>query len=165
MSDHYDSDTVTNVKYIYIIAIVLWIFLIYILELYNTDNIGMLILFIPILVYLISMTYFEGCDTNIENEVFQYDVFVFGVAVITLIISSRYTYYSSFFYKLLFVGVLLTALSTIDFWISKHNLILVKHIRSILQTAAVIIFIYIFYSVYFVSTKNNPFSHANPFVN
>ena len=161
--DSYEEDTISKVRIMYIIAIIIWILLVIYLELYITDFIGTCILFIPIIYYLISMFYFNKCNPKIEDEIFQYDLLAFGVVIITVFISYRYAEYSNFFYKLIFVGIFLLGVSMLDLWIPKNELVLAKNFRSILQTAATVIFIYLFYTFYYISYYDGE-STRNPFV-
>ena len=160
----YDEESVDNVKFIYIISIVIWVILICILQMYITDYIGILILFIPIVIFIISFVSFKSCQTDIEDEIFQYDILAFGVVIVTVFLSLGYPEYSSYFYRLIFVGILLMGLSMIDVWVSRRFLIVHKHIRGILQTMATTIFIYLFYSFYYLAARtsvaHNPFTGA-----
>lgn len=163
--DSYDGDVISNVRIMYIIAIFIWVLLVIYLELYITDFIGTCIIFIPIIFYLISMFYFDKCNPKIESEIFQYDLLAFGVVIITVFISYRYAEYSNFFYKLIFVGIFLLGISMLDLWLPRKELVISKHFRNILQTAATVIFIYLFYSFYYISyndgePKRNPFSEV-----
>ena len=73
------SDVIVNyIQNIYIIGIVIWILLIIMLDIYNTDTIGKFILFVPILIFLVSMYSFENCSQDLEEEMFQYDALYFG---------------------------------------------------------------------------------------
>jgi len=166
MDENYGTDTVTKVFYVYILAILIWVFLIYALDLYQTDTIGKLLLFIPIAIFIVSMISFKECEIEIEDEIFQNDFLAFGVVIITVFLSLRYYRYITFFYKLIFTGILLLGLSMIDVWIPKRNLILVKHIRGILETMAIVIFIYLFYCFYFIAhhtegVAKNPFADVH----
>jgi hypothetical protein len=163
MDTKYSDDVINKVFYVYVIAVLIWIILIYALDLYQTDLIGKFILFIPIAIFIISMVSFENCEIEIENEIFQYDMVAFGVVIVTVFLTMRYARYTTFFYKLIFVGILLLGLSMFDVWIPRRNLIIAKHIRGILQTMSSVIFIYIFYTFYFISHHNESISF-NPFV-
>ena len=158
----YDHSSINTLRLVYIFAIILWIVIIWYLELYNTDFIGGLILFIPIIYYIISMYSLTQCDHNIENEIFQYDVFLFGGALIAILISNKYSQYASYFYKLIFVGVFLAALSITDIFTSSKNISLYKHIKVILQTASTFVFVYLFYTMYFVTSNIVP-NNRDPF--
>jgi len=162
----YNKDVVSTVELVYVFGIIIWILLCIILELYKTDYIGSFILVLPIIFFIISMFSFKSCVKEIENEIFQYDTLAFGVVIITIFLALRYKEYSNFFYKLIFVGILLIGLSMIDLWVSKENIIIFKHIKSILQTLGMIIFIYLFYSFYYISSMSveetlNPFTDLN----
>lgn len=150
--ERYDEDTTFKVQSLYLIAIVLWIILIYILDLYKTDFIGLLILSIPIILFLISYYYFPNCDKGIGNDFYQSDIVTFGVVIISVFLSSRYEHYSGYFSKLIFIGIFLMGLSMIDVCTSNSNRVIITHIKNILQTGATAIFIYLFYTLYFIST-------------
>ena len=159
----YDHTNIDNIRLIYIFAIILWVVIIWYLDLYKTDFVGGIILLLPIIYYLFSMFSITDCSSDIENEIFQYDVFLFGGALISILISAKYAEYSSYFYRLIFVGVLLAAISVTDIWTSKKNLSLYKHVKTILQTASTFIFVYLFYTFYFVTVHRSPMN-KDPFV-
>ena len=166
MSDHvckYDNDNLNIVQLLYLFAIILWIVIIWYLELYNTDFIGGIILLIPIIYYIFSMYNIPQCTNEIEQEIFQYDVFLFGGALIAILISNKHAEYSSYFYKLIFIGVLLAGISVTDIWTSKKNMFIYKHIRTILQTASTFVFVYLFYTFYYVS-YNKSQVNSDPFL-
>lgn len=159
---NYEEDTISDVRTIYVVAIFMWILIIYILELYKTDTVGLLVLSIPIVFFIISMTFFDKCTKDIEDDICQYDILAFGVTIITVFLSWKYAEYLSYLYRLIFVGILLLAVSMLDLWIPKKELVLHKHIRDILQIMSTVIFIFIFYTFYFISLKKD--SHIrNPF--
>ena len=161
--NNYDDDTVSNVRILYIVLIIIWLLLILYLKLYITDFMGMLILSIPIIYFLINMFYFDKCTPSIENEIFQYDILAFGVVIITVFLGFKFLEYSNFFYKLIFVGVLLLGISMLDLWLPRMELIVVKHFKGGLQIISTVIFIYLFYTFYFISS-NTEDSCRNPFI-
>jgi len=151
MDGLYSDDIIERVNNLYLLAILIWIIIIIFLELYYTDIIGGFILLIPIIIFIISMTSFKNCHIEMEAEIFQYDILAFGVVIVTIFLALKYVNYTTFFYKLIFVGILLLGISMIDVWLSPNDLIIAKHIRGILQTMSTAIFIYIFYTFYFIS--------------
>lgn len=162
--NHYESSIIDSVKILYIIAIAVWIILIFILDMYHTDYIGSLILLIPVVLLFISMNNFEHCNPTIEREIFQWDILAFGVVIITIFLSIKdHLEYKIFFYRLIFVGILLVALGMVDLWLPRKELILHKHVKTIFEIFATTIFVYIFYSFYFIYSKTGV-SNKNPFV-
>lgn len=160
----YDKSIVDEVKILYIIGIAVWIVLIFILDLYHTDYIGTLILIIPIILLIISMNKFEGCKLSIEEEFFQGDVLAFGIVIITVFLSVKdHPEYKTFFNRLIFVGILFVALQMVDLWLPRKELLLYKHMKTIFETFAIIIFVYIFYTFYFITSKKGTFN-KNPFL-
>jgi len=162
-NNKYDRSIVDHVTLLYTVAIVFWIVLIFILDLYRTDAIGSLILIIPIIYMLISMNKFEECDTKIEEELDDWDILPLGVVIITVFLTLKHPEYTTFFYRLIFVGVLLVALGMMDLWLPRKHLILHKHFRTILEILSTTIFVYIFYVFYFIYSKRET-NNRNPFV-
>src|SRR6266496_4832340 len=105
----------------------------------------------------------SSCDKGIEDEILQYDIFIFAGALISILVSNKHREYASYFYRLIFVGVLLAALGITDIWSSKKNLFLYKHIRSILQIASTFVFVYLFYTFFFITYNTAP-QNNDPFV-
>lgn len=161
--DKYGEETVETIRSIYVLGIIIWILVIILLELYNTDYIGGLILIIPIIFFIISMVSISSCEPDIDGEMFKYDVFLFGGAVIAILIGYESSEYATYFYKLLFVGVLFASLGIIDAWAPKKHLFIFKNLKTIFQTISTFIFVYLFYTVYFVSL-NKSISNQDPFV-
>ena len=165
MSDHFckhDDASIDDIRLVYVIAILLWILIIWCLELYNTDLVGILILAIPIIFYVFSIFVVVDCTKDTEKDVLQTDVLLFGSALITVFVSVKYIEYSSYFYKLIFIGVLLAAIGSTDIWLSKKHAHLYKHIKIVLQTASTFIFVFLFYTFYVVA-YNTSEVNVNPF--
>jgi hypothetical protein len=158
----YSDEIIHQVQLLYVIGIVIWLVLIFILDLYLTDMIGATILLIPIVYLLISMLDFERCSPELESELFQYDILAYGVVIVTIFITFKYPEYSAFFYKLIFAGILLVGLTMLDLWVPREELIIYKHIKTILEIFSVTIFIYIFYTFYYLAAKTDS-KDKNPF--
>nr|QBK90674.1 MAG: hypothetical protein LCPAC104_01710 [Pithovirus LCPAC104] len=143
----YSEDTIDKIQLFYIIAIILWIIMIIFLKI-DIDLIAFLLFTIPIIVYLINFHNVEDCSVEVENEIFKGDFLSFAVFIVLIFMNWNKKSRNVDVFKLLVIAVIFITLSLIDFWVPKNKIILVKHFRSILNTASLSILaiaLYIYY--------------------
>lgn len=139
----YDINTVKIIQVIYILAVVVWIIFVFWARLYEGgDILTWFFLFIPPIIYLIG--YVNACNVTfaVEDDVLGANYLSFGF-LITIILLNWNTPLQvenkNQFLKLLVVAFVLIMLSMIDVWVSRRNMSIVRHVRTILQTAALVI--------------------------
>lgn len=152
----YSSDLLDEISWIYIIAIVMWLFFMYLTGIYITDYIGFLILMIAPIFYVIQIYMLDICSSESESDLFKFDILALGIIIINIMLSKEKSEYNRFFTKIVVYGILLLIISSLDFWTSKRGLIISRHIRTIFRTAATVIFGYMFYMFYIITTKDFP---------
>lgn len=145
---HYSKDLSDKLRYIYILAIIGWIILIYILGLLNADILAWFFLLIPIIVYTINFSSITECNTKTEKELFKADFLSIAFLTAIILINGNRNGDKRHVFKLLFIAIILLILSLIDFWLPSELLILNKHIKSIFQTAALSLLVYTLYIYY-----------------
>lgn len=145
----YDKTSKITVQIIYIVAVVIWIILIYALGTFNYSFSWIhIILFIPLFVFAIG--FLQVCKTtkDIEDDMFTADFVSIGLLFITLFIQWTQKIDSNDAKHSLYVTLAaftLIMLSIIDIWTTKKGFSLVKQLRSIFQTAGIILLIYLLY--------------------
>ena len=145
----YDPNTIFYLQMMYIIAILIWVIIIVILKLYETDIVGWIILLIPFLVFTICFASLWGVDIEVENFMLQGNFLYFGYIIIALIIGWTGGIKDTKLFHLIGLGLILLMISIIDVWVDKKKLVYVKHFESISQTLAAVIFIFTLYYYYF----------------
>lgn len=139
----YNIDTVKIIQVIYILAVVLWIIFVFWAKLYEgADILTWLFILIPPLIYLIGFVNACNITFSAENDVLGANYLSFGF-LITIILLNWNTPLQvenkNQFLKLLVVAFVLIMLSMIDVWVSRRNMSIVRHVRTMLQTAALVI--------------------------
>lgn len=147
------DDLKLKIQLIYVIAIVLWIILIFILDIHKSDWVGWIFLSIPIIVYSISFSYASGKEHDIADDMFGGDFLSFAFLTIVIIINWSKITRTSHFFKIILVSAALLMMSLIDVWVDKEKIIIIKIIKSILQTAALSLLIYALY-LYYLEVTN-----------
>lgn len=160
MSDacNYDPNTQYKIQIIYVIAIIFWLILIVILQLYLPKNTFLfIILLIPLIVFIINFFNVKCYTLDMDGEMFKGDFMLFASILLVVFISWHdKPKHGPKMFRVLMVSLVLTMLSLIDIWVSKENLILVKHVRSVLQTLVLTLLIYalfLYYTDFILSNK------------
>lgn len=152
---HYHTkDTVSTIRLIYIVAIIVWFILIYICRFYRTDTVGYIILFVPVLILGINFVNVEHHTVEMEREMLSGNFLSFIFLISALLINWSKIGMKKRILKAIMISVVLIMGSLIDIWTKPQDLIIVKHIRTIFQTTALAIIIYALYTHYSESLSN-----------
>jgi len=154
----YDDETVRQIQIVYILAAIIWIVLIFVCGWFKTRPLGLLFLSIPLIVFAIN--YQNACNHTIdlESEMFQGNFLSFAFLITVILINWKKIGDKRKIFKILMISLVMIMLSLIDIWVDRENLILIKHVRTILQTSALLLLAYGLYT-YYVETIDNPWSH------
>lgn len=146
-----DSTRGRKIRWLYIISICLWVFLIGAMELYQTNGLGWLLLAIPIIVFGIGIYNSDDLCTNVEEAMFEADFLSIGLLVVLPLltwVTRDYQGDRKKFLSLVVVALILTMLSMIDIWVPFRQLYLVKHLKSIFQTTSLSLLMFALYTYY-----------------
>lgn len=144
----YKNNTIRKIRIVYLISVVIWLVLIYIFEFYKTDWIGILILFSPIIVFCISFYHVEFNTVDVEKEVLGGNILSFVFLVVSILIRWSEVVNKRKILLAMMVSIVLIMGSLIDIWLNKKNMIILKHVRSIFNTTALVLLIYALYEHY-----------------
>ena len=136
---------------VYIAASLVWIFILYYLCLYQTDLIGLLILFIPILAFAIAYANAGALTIEVEEDMFKANFLSLGLLILLPLltwIGKDFEGDKSKFVCVIILALIFTMLSLIDIWVRRRWFSIVKHIKSVFQTLALTLIIYSLYSYY-----------------
>jgi hypothetical protein len=158
----YSSSTKQQIQILYLFAAALWIILIYVFGWYSiwklglSSIIGYALLLIPLFVFAINFESVNSCSFEIESEMFQGNFLSFGFLIVVILINWNKVGNQPRLFQILLVSLFFIMLSLVDFWIRKEKLILVKHVRTIFQTIALILLAYALFIYYFDLVLNSP---------
>lgn len=150
----YGQRKVRSIQSIYIISAVLWLCLILVLRLYRTDLPGYFILAIPIFVFAFGYVNSNGLSADVEEDMFKANYLSIGLLVVLPLLTWFNNDYKGSnekrreFMTLIIVALVLTMLSLVDVWVPKKWVTLVKHVKSVLQTASLALIIFALYTYY-----------------
>lgn len=144
----YDSVTTKQIQLIYVIATVIWITLIIVFGWFRTPIIGILLLSIPLVIFAINCYNVKNHTVDLESEMFHGNFLSFAFLITSVLINWKKVGDKRKIFKILIVSLVIIMLSLVDVWVDRENLILIKHIRTILQTAALFLLAYCLYTYY-----------------
>ena len=147
----HDDDIIAQIRIVYILGIIAWLFIIVILRLYDGDTLGTVILLIPLIVFILGYYNADVVTPEVEKEMFTTNYLSVGLIVILPLliwITDNHSKNKGKFIALVVLAIILTLLSMIDIWVSKRELSVYNHARSILQTLSIIVIIYALYIFY-----------------
>jgi hypothetical protein len=140
-----------RIQITYILGLIVWLLIVVIFELYDTDLFGLLILSIPIFVFFISLINAPYLTVDTENTIYGFNYLPIGLSVVILIITLMNTHYEGNKEKVIVVTVLalmIAVFSAINIPVRPKWISLIRHIRSILQTYSLSLIIYGLYIYY-----------------
>ena len=140
------------VQLIYLYAVVFWLFLVFYLQAYRVDQIGGLILFIPIFTFGIGFLNASALTVEVEEDMFKANFLSIGLLIVLPLLTwmnRDYTGDRKKFIAILIGAIIFTMLSLVDIWVRKKWVTLVKHLKSVFQTFSLTLLIlglYLYYS-------------------
>lgn len=152
----YDLEVCQQIQVIYIIAIIVWIILVWALEMYKTDVIGWFFILLPVVVFTINYNCVHTATRETEGDMFAGNFLSFTFLIAAILISWTKLGTQAKFFKLLFTALILIMFSLIDVWLPKNKMIIQKHLRTIFQTGALGLLALALYMYYTDVIKNNP---------
>lgn len=154
--NYYDLGICQKIQVLYIVAVVIWIILVWWLDLYKTDGIGWFFILLPIFIYAINYSYVHKAEIETENDMFAGNFLSFGFLIAAFIISWTNAGVNPKVFKIIFVGIVLIMFSLIDVWLPKQEMVISKHLRTIFQTGALSLLalaLYIYYQETIITGK------------
>lgn len=152
---YHSTNLVRIIQMIYLLSSIGWILLAAILGFFGAGSIGIILFVIPLIVYGIGFS--QACfhTTELENDMFLGNFLSFAFLTASVLINWTKIETKRKYYKLLMVALILILLSLIDVWVKKKYQVIVKHVRSIFQTAALIVLGYVLYLYYCEIMENS----------
>lgn len=142
-----------RIKVLYGISFVLWVVLIIALGLWRTDTFGWIVLLVPPLVFLFGYVNADDLTVEVEDHMFEANYLSVGLIIVLPLLmwingqqGERSTPNDRRqFIQIVVVALVLSMLSMIDLWVPRESVSLIKHGKSILQTASITLLIYALY--------------------
>ena len=141
----------------YIISALVWIFMIGFLSLYRTDQIGALIVLIPLFTFGISYMNASYLTVEVEEDMFKANFLSIGLLLVLPLLTwmnRDYTGDRKQFYAVLIGALIFTLLSLTDVWVRKRWVSLVKHVKSVFQVFSLTLLIFALY-LYYINRSGN----------
>ena len=148
---YYSQETVEQIQLVYIIFLVIWILIVALFGLYKSDLVGWVILSIPPIIFLAGYANSYYLCEDVEKENFQSNYFAIGLLLILPLLTWVNTDYKGDrkkFTRILVLAIIIVMLSLLDVWVRKEYLSVCKHVKSTLQTIALVLLIFAFYTYY-----------------
>lgn len=148
------------VQVIYIIATVIWILLLFYLQVYKHDSVvGYLILIIPIFVFAMGYLSVGKITKNVRGQMFKADVVSITVLFITAVLAGA-GQETHFTYHIMVVAAVLVLLSLIDIWAGIKTVEIVQAVKSVFQTMAITLIMYVIYVCLSTQIANGGFNRS-----
>jgi hypothetical protein len=154
--NYYDEKTISYIRIMYLLAISLWVIIVYSLKLYETDIYGKIIISLPIISFIIAWISLPMIKKKYESQAFKSN-FVSLVLLLSLPILAlleRQSGGTPAASKAIIVAMACLIFSMLDWWISNDYLSINKHFKSVFQTFAITLLIYSIYRYYNQHEKN-----------
>lgn len=152
----YKDSQHSTLQILYIFAIIIWLLLTAVYGLIlPKDHIEMFILCLPILSFVITFCSVHLITSSVESNMLKANLLTLGLLVALPLLnwSKEATYENKvLFMKLAATAIIFSMITLIDWWTPCKWTFLVKHIKSILQTFAIVLLIFGLYRFFCEST-------------
>ena len=152
----YESSQHTTLQILYILAILCWLLLTSAYGLFlPKDHIEMMILLLPVLSFVITFSGVHLITPSIESTMLRANLLTLGLLVALPLLnwSKEATYENKvLFMKIAATAIIFSMITLMDWWVPCKWTYLVKHIKSILQTFAIVLLIFGLYRFFCEST-------------
>ncbi len=139
----YEKHEHKNLKVLYIVAIIVWILLLALLcILPPKDIIEIVLISIPIIAFLVAIFSIHTITESVEQMMLKANLLTLGLLVALPLINWAKDVSpesKEMFMKIAATAIILSLLTLIDWWVDKKYLYLLKHIKSIVQTYAIVL--------------------------
>lgn len=153
----YTPQTVVNVQYVYILAAIMWIIILFGILIYwrkknetgsNNGLVGILILILPLLAYGVSFNNIKSVTREQEQSHWKGDYLTFASVAVLILINLSNTLDKEKSYRIIMGAFLLLMLSLLGVWTRPEDQPVVIHIRGAFQTAGLSLLAYALYNAY-----------------
>lgn len=140
----YTSETVTYIRVLYIIIIVIWTVLVIYFQLWST--LGGWVLAAPVLLFALTMSTAPYLSDDIEGFMSQANCLSLGLVVamplLVYLNNAKYPGDKQRYTSAIVMALIFSSLSFVDIWVPSQFLTPYKHFRSALQVMSLTLFIY-----------------------
>ena len=158
----YKECKIFNIQSLYLLSSVFWLFLIFILLLFRTNWSGWLILLLPIFVYGFGFYNASFITVEVEKTLFSGTYLTIGLLIILALLTwfsnniskIPFTVYRKYM-MIIVISLFFLVLTIIDVWVRPEWVSYLKHLKSILQTAALTLVLYLLNSFYIEANLYN----------
>lgn len=144
---YYGNRKVDILFILYVIAILLWALIAW----YIQSSVGLFILFIPLIIFFITLISLNKLSVSVEDEMFRTNFLAAGMLLtlpLLTFVAKTFTGDRKLMVRVLLLAVTFTILSMVDIWVPEKYLSVTNHIRSIFQTIALTLILYSLYLFY-----------------
>jgi len=155
-SHKYNENLIVQIRTVYVIATLVWLFIVFFMGFLKDDPIIIFILLIPVAVFAINFVSTGEFTCHIENQMFKGNFLYFGFIVAVILINWNKDLSAEEkhdIFRILVLALILLMFSMIDVWVSAEEQPIVKHIRTTLHTASLTLLAYGLYEFYIFQGK------------
>jgi len=136
---------------VYLLAIIVWLILIYYLNLDLNNVLSLLIILLPIFFFMLAVVNIGYLTAEVEDDLFKINYLSIGLVIVLPLLTCLAKDYGGDqdqYLRLIVTALILTMLSLFDCWVYKKWVTVFKHVKSVLQTMSLTLLIYALYSYY-----------------
>lgn len=145
----YDHHWITGVQVFFII---LWTLILCYFQLFaSRDWIQWFIIIIPYIAFTLTIIFAHALTGTVETFAFRTNILSLGIIIVLPLIiwiAEKYSGDKRKLLQLLTLAIVFSLFSLIDFWVSERYLCIVKHVKSCLQTLAIVLLVLAIYSFF-----------------
>lgn len=135
-----------QIQWLYTMAAVLWILLIYALGVYKARSLmGYIILSFPVIIYALAFLQAGRMHQEIEKKMLHSDFLILGILFIGVLFDMSIHRYEHYTVPIILAAFIILVFSSADILLGKRGYSLSVHLKSIAKTAAITLLVFVLY--------------------
>jgi hypothetical protein len=145
-------------SWLYAVAIVLWVIILLALKIRPDDWVEWSLILLPVILFSMGIAFAKTMSVRMEEYMNRSNLITLGLVIALPLLDWIVKYHEGdrqSFIVACGVAIILSMLTLIDVPVPDNKVYIIKHLRSILQTYAVVILIISLYKFFFDTTANS----------
>ena len=151
----YDKLMQQNLQVLYMVAILLWLLIVFNFDLFEPNAVSLLLIIFPIAAFAMSLWNIDCVTVEVEEQLFAVSYISIGLLVILPLVTWTHDKYGADSKVMgpMILAIILAVASLVDVWVPLKWVSYIRHVRSILQILSLTLIVYALYHI-FINKSN-----------
>lgn len=152
----YDQITQRNLQALYMLAIFLWLMIVFNFGLFEANAVSICLILFPIAIFAMSLWNIDCVTVEVEEQLFAVSYISIGLLVIIPLVTWTHDKYGADAKVMdpMILAIIFAVASLVDVWVPLKWVTYIRHVRSILQVLSLTLIVYALYHIFIRRSLN-----------